>query len=125
VWRLQRPHHHERHRFEPTAHLVGRVATPLTDAGMQDLTPFVSAMPGGMDMTTLTIRLPEDTAQRLKLLARRRGLSTNKLVEDLSARALAAWDTENHFRAMAATGDINQALAILDRLDSEDHRAGC
>ncbi|MCK9215998.1 MAG: ribbon-helix-helix domain-containing protein [Rhodoferax sp.] len=75
-----------------------------------------------MDMTTLTIRLPEDTAQRLKLLARRRGLSTNKLVEDLSARALAAWDTENHFRAMAATGDINQALAILDRLDSEDHR---
>jgi hypothetical protein len=47
------------------------------------------------------------------------------LVEDLSARALAAWDTENHFRAMAATGDINQALAILDRLDSEDHRAGC
>lgn len=82
-------------------------------------------MPGGMDMTTLTIRLPEDPAQRLKLLARRRGLSTNKLVEDLSARALAAWDTENHFRAMAATGDINQALAILDRLDSEDHRAGC
>jgi hypothetical protein len=42
VWRLQRPHHHERHRFEPAAHLVGRVATPLTDAGMQDLTPFVS-----------------------------------------------------------------------------------
>jgi predicted transcriptional regulator len=48
-------------------------------------------------MTTLTIRLPDDTAERLKLLARSRGLSTNKLVEELSARALAAWDTENHF----------------------------
>ena len=36
-------------------------------------------------MTTLTIRLPDDTAARLKSLARSRGLSTNKLVEELSA----------------------------------------
>jgi hypothetical protein len=28
-------------------------------------------------------------------------------------------DTENHFRALAATGDVSQALAILDRLDAE------
>lgn len=71
-------------------------------------------------MTTLTIRLPDDTAERLKLLARSRGLSTNKLVEELSARALAAWDTENHFRAMAAIGNVPQALKVLDRLDAED-----
>ena len=32
-------------------------------------------------MSTLTIRLPGDTAERLKALARSRGLSTNKLVE--------------------------------------------
>ncbi|MBK5968304.1 MULTISPECIES: ribbon-helix-helix domain-containing protein [Thiorhodovibrio] len=75
-------------------------------------------------MTTLTIHLPDDTAARLDSLARSRGLTTNKLVEDLSARALAAWDTENHFRAMAATGDIKQALKILDRLDDEDRQAG-
>ncbi|WP_200874860.1 hypothetical protein [Desulfonatronum thiodismutans] len=31
-------------------------------------------------------------------------LSTNKLVEESGAYALAAWDTENHFRALAATG---------------------
>ena len=42
-------------------------------------------------MTTLTIRLPDDTAER---------------------------------RAMAATGDVKQALAILDRLDAEDRQAG-
>ena len=71
-------------------------------------------------MSTLTIRLPDDTAARLKSLARSRGLSINKLVEELSAQALAAWDTENHFRAVAATGDARQALAILDRLDAED-----
>jgi hypothetical protein len=39
-------------------------------------------------------------------------------------RALAAWDTENHFRAIAATGDIKQALATLDRLDANDRREG-
>ena len=68
-------------------------------------------------MSTLTIRLPDDTAERLKSLAHGRGLSMNKLVEQLSAHALSAWDTENHFRALAATGDVRKALAILDRLD--------
>lgn len=71
-------------------------------------------------MSTLTIRLPDDTAERLKSLARSRGMSMNKLVEELSAQALSAWDTENHFRALAATGDLQDALAILDRLDAEE-----
>lgn len=70
-------------------------------------------------MSTLTIRLPDDTAARLKTLARSRGLSMNKLIEELTAQALAAWDMENHFRALAATGDVRQALAILDRLDAQ------
>lgn len=68
-------------------------------------------------MTVMTIRLPDDTASRLKSLAQSRGLSVNKLVEQLSAQALAAWDTENHFRSIAATGDVQAALAVLDRLD--------
>ena len=71
-------------------------------------------------MSTLTIRLPDDTAQRLQSLAQSRGLSMNKLVEQLSAHAISAWDTENHFRAMAATGDVGKALAVLDRLDATD-----
>jgi len=74
-------------------------------------------------MSTLTIRLPDDTAERLKALAHSRGLSMNKLVEELSAQALSAWDTENHFRALAATGNAHHALAILDRLDAEDRAA--
>jgi predicted transcriptional regulator len=71
-------------------------------------------------MTVMTIRLPDDTASRLKSLAQSRGLSVNKLVEQLSAQALAAWDTESHFRSVAATGDIRAALAVLDRLDQDD-----
>jgi len=71
-------------------------------------------------MSTLTIRLPDETAERLKAMAQSRGLSMNKLVEQLSAHALAAWDTENHFRAMAATGDVRKAMAVLDRLDAQE-----
>jgi predicted transcriptional regulator len=72
-------------------------------------------------MSTLTIRLPDDTAQRLKSLAQSRGLSMNKLVEQLSAHVLAAWDTKNHFSAMAATGDVQKALSVLGRLARKPH----
>ncbi|MBS0469168.1 MAG: ribbon-helix-helix protein, CopG family [Proteobacteria bacterium] len=71
-------------------------------------------------MSTLTIRLPDDTAQRLKNLAQTRGLSINKLMEELSTQAIAAFDAETRFRALAARGDAAQALAILDRLDRLD-----
>lgn len=71
-------------------------------------------------MSTLTVRLPDNTADRLKSLARYRGLSVNKLVEEMSTQALAAWDTENGFRTLAAQGDVQQALAILDRLDGQE-----
>ena len=74
-------------------------------------------------MSTLTIRLPDDTAERLKVLAKSRGLSVNKLIEEMSAQAIAAWDTETHFRAIAAKGNVKKALAVLDRLDRKDMKA--
>jgi len=72
-------------------------------------------------MSTLTIRIPDDTALRLKSLARSRRLSVNKLIEELSAQAITAFDVEMQFKTLAANGDARQALAILDRLDA---RAG-
>lgn len=69
-------------------------------------------------MSTLTIRLPDDTAERLKALAHARKLSVNKLIEELSIQAITAADVETRFKALAARGDADQALAILHRLDS-------
>ena len=69
-------------------------------------------------MSTLTIRLPDSTADRLKSLAKSRGLSVNKLMEELSAQALAGYDAETRFKALAAQGDPSLALKILDRLDA-------
>ncbi len=74
-------------------------------------------------MTTLTIRLPEDTTLRLKQLAASRGISLNKLMEELGTSALAVHDTETRFRLMAKSGDRNAALAILARLDERDSQA--
>jgi len=74
-------------------------------------------------MSTLTIRLPDDTAERLKQLAQARGISVNKLMEEMSTQALAAFDAETRFRAMAAQGNIRNALDILDRLDREENES--
>ncbi len=67
-------------------------------------------------MSTLTIRPPDDTAERLKTLARSRKLSVNKLIEELSIQTITAADGEVRFKALAARGDAGQALAILDNV---------
>ena len=68
-------------------------------------------------MATLTIRLPDTTRDRLAVMAKARGMSLNKLMEELSARALAEHDTELRFRLRAARGAPERGLAILDGLD--------
>ena len=49
-------------------------------------------------MATLTIRLPDAHRDRLAAMAARRGVSLNKLMEELSVRALTEHDTEMRFR---------------------------
>ena len=68
-------------------------------------------------MITLTIRLPDDKHERLKALAKRRHMSVNKLIEELSTQALAEYDMENRFRLLAARGSRERGLALLDKLD--------
>ena len=69
-------------------------------------------------MATLTIRLPDDKHERLKELAQSRGISINKLMEELSTIALAEFDALNRFKAMVATGNSEEGLRLLEKLDS-------
>ncbi|NMF62786.1 toxin-antitoxin system HicB family antitoxin [Brasilonema octagenarum] len=69
-------------------------------------------------MATLTIRLPDDKHHRLKELAQTKGISVNKLIEELSTIAIAEFDTNTRFKAMAATGNPEEGLKILAKLDS-------
>lgn len=69
-------------------------------------------------MATLTIRLPDDKHERLKAFAKSRGISINKLMEELSTVALAEFDAFTRFKAMAAVGDSQTGLQLLDKLDA-------
>ena len=80
-------------------------------------------LPEGVTMSTLTLRLPEDVANRLKNAAEARGVSVNKLITEISVQALAAYDTETRFKVMAAEANIPAALAVLDRLDEQAARS--
>ena len=68
-------------------------------------------------MSTVTIRLPDDTHGRLKEIAKSRRMSVNKLVEELSTIAIAQHDAETRFRAIAARGSVDAGLRILKKLD--------
>lgn len=70
-------------------------------------------------MGTLTIRLPDEKHHRLKALASRKKISVNKLMEEFSTQALAEFDMETRFRALAAQGAATDGLAVLDKLDQQ------
>ncbi len=69
-------------------------------------------------MATLTIRIPDDKHSRLKGLAQHRHVSVNKLIEELSTQAIAEFDSEVRFHALAASGNIDKGLKLLDKLDA-------
>jgi plasmid stability protein len=68
-------------------------------------------------MSTLTIRIPEAKHARLRRLAARRGVSMNKLIDELATVALAQHDAEIRFQALAAKGSVKRGLELLDKLD--------
>jgi hypothetical protein len=73
-------------------------------------------------MSTLTIRLPDAKHQRLKVFARSRGLSVNKLIEEMATVALAQQDAEIRYRLRARRGRPERGLALLDDLDRRERR---
>jgi hypothetical protein len=68
-------------------------------------------------MSTLTIRIPETKHARLRILAQTRGVSLNKLIDELATVALAQHDAEVRFRTLAAKGSTRVGLALLRKLD--------
>jgi hypothetical protein len=61
--------------------------------------------------------MPASRHARLRTLAKARGMSLNKLMEELATIALSGHDAEVRFRARATRGSRKAGLALLDRLD--------
>lgn len=68
-------------------------------------------------MSALTVRLPDDKHLRLKALARDRGTSVNRLIEEMTTVMLAEFDAETRFRirAAAGAGRAGEGLSLLDK----------
>ena len=69
-------------------------------------------------MTTLSIRLPDDMAERLKNITKVRDISLNKLMFELSTQALAEEEAKQRFMAAQLRGNPKRGLQLLDKLDS-------
>lgn len=68
-------------------------------------------------MSALTLRLPDDKHQRLRLLARSRGTTINRLMDEMTSLMLAEFDAETRFRvrAQAGAGQAERGLALLGK----------
>jgi predicted transcriptional regulator len=68
-------------------------------------------------MTALTIRLPDDKYRRLKEIARQRGTSVNRLIDEMTTLLLADMDTETRFllRAERGRGKVERGLELLKK----------
>jgi len=71
-------------------------------------------------MATLTIRMPDGKANRLKELAKSRDISVNKLFEEWAATAIAEFDSHASFMARAARGSRERGLSALQELSRRD-----
>jgi hypothetical protein len=73
-------------------------------------------------MSTLTMRIPESKRDRLRSMAEARGMSINRLMDELVTSALTQHDTETRFSALAQRGSRKRGLALLDKLDRASAR---
>ena len=71
-------------------------------------------------MSTLSVRLPDDIADRLKSLANTRQISLNKLMYELSTRALVEEEARQQFLAARLRGNRERGLKLLEELDALD-----
>jgi plasmid stability protein len=67
-------------------------------------------------MATLTVRLPNDKHKRLKILAQQRGISLNRLMDELATTALTEHDTYHRFQIRASRGSVQKGLRLLDKV---------
>ena len=68
-------------------------------------------------MSALTLRLPDDKHQRLRALARSRGTTLNRLLDEMATLMLAESDAETRFKLLAARGigRMARGLELLDK----------
>ena len=68
-------------------------------------------------MSTLTLIIPDAKYERLKNYAKAREISLNKLFDEFATIALAQYDAKVRFETMAARGNKQRGLELLEKID--------
>ena len=71
-------------------------------------------------MSNITLSLSDDKHECLKILAKSRGVSLDKLMDEWATIALAEFDAKSQFMALASSGNPARGLQWLDKLDSAE-----
>lgn len=68
-------------------------------------------------MTALTLRLPDDKHARLKALAKLRGTTVNRLMDEAATLMIAEFDAETRFqtRVNRGSGKAQRGMELLDK----------
>ena len=68
-------------------------------------------------MSAITLRLPDDKHQRLKILSEQRGISINQILNEMTTLLLADFDAETRFRVRAkrGKGKAERGLQLLEK----------
>lgn len=76
-------------------------------------------------MAAMTVRLPDDKHQRLKEMARQRGTTVNRLIDDMTTLLLAEFDAETRFLLRAERGrdHQNRGLDLLEKAAAESPKS--
>lgn len=71
-------------------------------------------------MRALTLRLPDSKHQRLKQLAKSKGMSVNHMLDEITTLMLAEFDLETQFqiRAQRGEGKAERGLELLAKAKS-------
>jgi predicted DNA-binding protein len=73
-------------------------------------------------MSALTLRLPDPKYQRLKALAKSKGVSVNQLLNEVTTLILAEFDLKTQFEIRASRGQdkVERGLDLLAKAKSID-----
>jgi hypothetical protein len=69
----------------------------------------------GIDMRSLTLRLPDHKHERLKAMAASQGTSLTRLLDEMTTQALVQFDAETRFkiRAQRGSNQLERGLELL------------
>ena len=65
----------------------------------------------------MTIKLGDEQHERLRRLAKSKGMTVKQFLQELSSIVIAQFDAETRFRSVARKGKPAKGLKVLDKLD--------